>query len=181
MAIVWAIGELRHYLLGKPCVITTDHQSLCWLSNNKDASSRLHRWVLKLQEFTYKIKYAPGKHNYVADELSRNFDDSPADPDVVVEPTEEWINIVEHIPQLVTLHANEAERDASEELDGQVDNTADSDDEELIDRRPGRRKVLLTKTKYFPLSKKHTKDVGRGIVDRMRPRRHCVSISPFII
>ena len=44
-----------------------------WLHNVKDPSSRLLRWRLRLEEYTYIIKYVRGKENKAADCLSRVF------------------------------------------------------------------------------------------------------------
>jgi len=72
LAIVFATKYFRHYLFGRPFVIETDHQSLTWLMNLKDPSSRLRRWSLKLQEYQYEIRYVPGKRNQAPDVLSRH-------------------------------------------------------------------------------------------------------------
>ena len=51
----------------------TDHQALPWLFNVKDPSSRLMRWILKLEEYEYEIEYKKGLANQAADALSRIF------------------------------------------------------------------------------------------------------------
>lgn len=71
LAIVWSVRYYRPYLYGKHFTIYTDHKPLIYLFNVKDPGSRLIRWRLKLEEYSYTIKYKPGKHNTNADSLSR--------------------------------------------------------------------------------------------------------------
>ncbi|XP_043474040.1 uncharacterized protein LOC122506110 [Leptopilina heterotoma] len=71
LAIVWAVQRFRQFLLGRKFKILTDHQALKWLFNVKDASSRLMRWRLKLEEYDYEIQYKKGSENTAADALSR--------------------------------------------------------------------------------------------------------------
>lgn len=71
LAIVWAVKHFRSYLLGHKFRIVTDHRPLQWLFNVTDPSSRLLKWRLKLEEYTYEIQYKPGKLNQNADALSR--------------------------------------------------------------------------------------------------------------
>ncbi|KAG0435558.1 Retrovirus-related Pol polyprotein from transposon 17.6 [Dictyocoela muelleri] len=70
LAIVSAIKNWRHYLSNK-FYLKTDHQSLVWLTKNKDISQRLIRWNLFLQEFDYKINYIKSKNNILANAASR--------------------------------------------------------------------------------------------------------------
>lgn len=72
LAIVWAVKVLRPYLYGQEFIIRTDHKPLKWLFNVKDPGSRLVRWRLKLEEYSYSIEYKKGLDNVVADHLSRN-------------------------------------------------------------------------------------------------------------
>jgi hypothetical protein len=72
LAIVWATKILRPYLYGQEFTVYTDHHSLVWLMTYKDASPRLLRWALQLQDFRFKIIYRPGSQNQNADALSRN-------------------------------------------------------------------------------------------------------------
>jgi hypothetical protein len=74
LAIVHALREWRHYLLGNRIIIITDHRSLQYLSTQDKLSARQTRWSEFLQQFDYEIKYRPGKENHVADSLSRRPD-----------------------------------------------------------------------------------------------------------
>ena len=71
LAIVWSVQHFRPYLYGRKFIIFTDHKPLKWLESNRDLSSRLTRWRIKLSEFDYKIEYKRGKSNTNADALSR--------------------------------------------------------------------------------------------------------------
>ena len=62
--------EYRHYLLGRPFTILTDHAPLQWLSGQK-MEGLLCRWALALQEYDFIIQYRKGSQNSNADALSR--------------------------------------------------------------------------------------------------------------
>lgn len=72
LAAVWAVEQLRLYLLGSKYTLQTDHHALQWLMNEKQEGT-LARWALRLQEFApFKIEYRRGKENLNADALSRH-------------------------------------------------------------------------------------------------------------
>lgn len=70
LAIIWAIKKFKIYL-DKEFLIYTDHQALKWLLAIKEASGRIMRWILFMQEYKYVITYIKGKKNIIADTLSR--------------------------------------------------------------------------------------------------------------
>ncbi|GJS88532.1 reverse transcriptase domain-containing protein [Tanacetum coccineum] len=52
-------------------IVYTDHSALKYLFAKKDSKARLIRWVLLLQEFTFKVIDTKGGKNLAADHLSR--------------------------------------------------------------------------------------------------------------
>ena len=70
LAAVYALKQFRHYLLGRPFVLHTDHAPLQWLSAQK-MEGMLCRWALAMQEYDFKIVYRKGTLNLNADALSR--------------------------------------------------------------------------------------------------------------
>ncbi|GJT72509.1 DNA-directed DNA polymerase [Tanacetum coccineum] len=71
LAVVYAFEKFRSYLIIYKSVVYTDHSTLKYLFNKKDAKARLLRWVLLLQEFDFKVIDTKGAENYAADHLSR--------------------------------------------------------------------------------------------------------------
>jgi hypothetical protein len=71
LAIAWGIHQFRHYLLGKPFRVQTDHKPLVALHRIKDQNIRLQKISIKLQGYQYQIEYKPGIKNQNADLLSR--------------------------------------------------------------------------------------------------------------
>ncbi|KAF9761553.1 Retrovirus-related Pol polyprotein from transposon 17.6 [Nosema granulosis] len=70
LGIVKGIEHFRHYLLGKQFTLRTDHKALAYMWETKNPCSRILRWSLKLQEYTFKVEYIKGETN-IADGLSR--------------------------------------------------------------------------------------------------------------
>jgi hypothetical protein len=70
-AVVFALKIWRHYLYGKVCRIFTDHQSLKYLSTQKELNLRQRRWMELIKDYECTIDYRRGKANKVADALSR--------------------------------------------------------------------------------------------------------------
>jgi hypothetical protein len=71
MALVLCIQHWRHYLLGKPFIVHTDHKSLKHLLQQRINSPDQQCWLAKLLGYQFEVKYKPGVDNKVADALSR--------------------------------------------------------------------------------------------------------------
>lgn len=82
LAAILAIKKFRAYIEGQKFTIVTDHASLKWLMSQTDLSSRLARWALRLQGFTFEIKHRKGSQNIVPDALSRTFTEDLASMDL---------------------------------------------------------------------------------------------------
>jgi hypothetical protein len=88
LAVVFTLEKFRSYLLGSRVIIYSDHTTMSYLLTKKDAKPRLIRWILLLQEFDLEIRDKAGKHNVVADHLSRL-------PSEIIDPSGP---ITEHFP-----------------------------------------------------------------------------------
>jgi hypothetical protein len=71
LAMVYALHNFRHYLLGKHFKMFTDHLPLKYLVNKPLLGGRICRWLLLFQEFEFKVIVKPGKLNAGPDHLSR--------------------------------------------------------------------------------------------------------------
>nr|GEV87448.1 reverse transcriptase domain-containing protein [Tanacetum cinerariifolium] len=71
LAVVYAFEKFRSYLIMNKSIVHTDHSALKYLFAKKDSKARLLRWVLLLQECTFKVIDTKGAENVVVDHLSR--------------------------------------------------------------------------------------------------------------
>jgi hypothetical protein len=71
LAMVYALQNFRHYLLGKHFKMFTDHSSLKYLVNKPVLGGRICRWLLLFQEFDFEIIVKLGKLKARPDHLSR--------------------------------------------------------------------------------------------------------------
>nr|GEV31856.1 reverse transcriptase domain-containing protein [Tanacetum cinerariifolium] len=71
LAVVYAFEKFRSYLIMNKSIVYTDHSALKYLFAKKHSKARLLRWVLLLQEFTFKEIDTKGAENLAADHLSR--------------------------------------------------------------------------------------------------------------
>ena len=73
LAIVFALNNFAKYLLIKPFFIQTDHAPLSFLKQKKTKNSRLMRWSLSIQQYSFTVQHIRGFQNVVSDALSRAF------------------------------------------------------------------------------------------------------------
>ena len=73
LAFYEAITKNREFLLGVQFEVITDHCALCWILKAEDTCLRINRWIQKLSEYQFIIKYKKGLAHTNADALSRQF------------------------------------------------------------------------------------------------------------
>ncbi|MCO5614617.1 hypothetical protein L7F22_068901 [Adiantum nelumboides] len=71
LAVIHALTQWRHYLLGADFTVFTDHQSLRYFLSQKQLSEKQMRWANILSQFHFQIVHVQGQKNVVADALSR--------------------------------------------------------------------------------------------------------------
>ena len=71
LATIWGVRKFERYLYGTEFSLETDHQPLKYLQETKQTNSRLMRWALQLQPYSFVVKVIPGIENHDADYLSR--------------------------------------------------------------------------------------------------------------
>ncbi|MCO5554354.1 hypothetical protein L7F22_007883 [Adiantum nelumboides] len=71
LAVIHALTQWRHYLLGADFTVFTDHQSLRYFLSQKQFSEKQMRWANILSQFHFQIVHVQGQKNVVADALSR--------------------------------------------------------------------------------------------------------------
>jgi len=76
-SIIYALKKFKPYIYARRFEIYTDHRALIWLCGKRDPCSRLGRWSQQISEYAQNVSFVAGKHNKVADALSR----SPFVPD----------------------------------------------------------------------------------------------------
>ncbi|GBG91238.1 hypothetical protein CBR_g52122 [Chara braunii] len=77
-AVFKALTHWRHYLLGRFCILRTDHQTLRWMRTQPVLSDALKHWIEVIEQYDFDPQYLKGEYNKVADALSRRPDFSGA-------------------------------------------------------------------------------------------------------
>ena len=78
LALASVVKKWRSYLLGRPFVVKTGHQSLKFLLEQRIATPSQQKWLAKLLEFAFVVEYKKGCDNRVADALSQTCGPTPA-------------------------------------------------------------------------------------------------------
>ena len=82
LALAVAVKKWRPYLLGRPFVIKTNHQSLKYLLEHKIGTPTQQKWITKLFAYAFIVEYKHGKENLVADALSKRVDSLDVNSDL---------------------------------------------------------------------------------------------------
>lgn len=72
LAIVFAVKHFRPYLYGRKFTLATNHSPLIWINNIKDPTSRMLKWRLTLDEYSYDVVYKKGGPHKNAAALASN-------------------------------------------------------------------------------------------------------------
>lgn len=73
LAIIECLNRLRPYVLGIHFTIFTDCQAFQQTMLKKNATAKVARWALALEEYDVEVKHRPGRSMAHVDALSRNF------------------------------------------------------------------------------------------------------------
>lgn len=75
LAIVYGCEKFHQYIYGKEVGVESDHKPLesIFKKSLHQAPPRLQRMLLRLQRYTLKVAYKPGKEMHIADALSQAY------------------------------------------------------------------------------------------------------------
>ena len=75
--LIESVRRWSHYLARSHFTLTTDQRSVAFMMDNrrrtKIKNNKIQEWRMELSEFSYTIRYRPGKENVIPDALSRGF------------------------------------------------------------------------------------------------------------
>ena len=71
LAVVLAVKNFHHYLLGQRFTVRTDHGSLQWLMRFKNCEGQIARWIETLSAYTFTVVHRAGRVHNNADSMSR--------------------------------------------------------------------------------------------------------------
>ena len=72
-AVKWSLEKFHDYVKVSRVIVITDHESLRWM--DKASSGKVQRWALCIQQYDVQLVHVAGKHNVIADWLSRSVAD----------------------------------------------------------------------------------------------------------
>lgn len=71
LAVILAVRNFHHYLLGKSFLICTDHDTLQWLVSFRNPDGNMARWLEELSMYEFHIEYRSASSHGNADGLSK--------------------------------------------------------------------------------------------------------------
>tara|TARA_B110000881_G_scaffold207396_1_gene211562 strand:- start:705 stop:4865 length:4161 start_codon:yes stop_codon:yes gene_type:complete len=87
LAATWACEKFSDYVLGLDFLLETDHKPLVPLLSSKELAKmppRIQRFRLRMMRFSPRIEHVPGKHQVIADSLSRAPTGLPSEDDLML-------------------------------------------------------------------------------------------------
>lgn len=76
LAALWGMEQFQYFLRGKEFELITDHRALQALNTKGELkSARIHRWIERIQNFSFIVTYKQGKEIPHVDALSRSFNE----------------------------------------------------------------------------------------------------------
>ena len=84
LAIVFACQKFHDYIYGKKVQVETDHKPLVniFMKPLNECPMRLQRMLIKLQQYDLEVHYKPGKELWIADQLSRAYQQNSNEDDL---------------------------------------------------------------------------------------------------
>ena len=76
LAVIYSVSKFNRYLYNNKFVLHTDHKGLSTLSKGSSVNSRIQRWQMYMNQYTFTVNYIPGDQNVFADYLSRLWSDA---------------------------------------------------------------------------------------------------------
>lgn len=102
LAIVRALSQWRHLLVGQRVEVKSDHHSLQQFFTQRQLSKRQVRWMEELAQYDVSIHYIPGRKNGAADALSRKEEEEAEDQEGATFESLGWevtMNAVRRVPR----------------------------------------------------------------------------------
>jgi hypothetical protein len=84
LSIVETLRDFHNNLLGYKIIVHTDHKKITYA---KSTSDKVMRWYLLIEEFGPEFRHIKGKHNLIADALSRLDYDASSKESTLEKPT----------------------------------------------------------------------------------------------
>ena len=125
LAVVFGCEYFREYLQGRKFVIRSDHNPLVWLRGMKEPKRPYSGWIMRLEQFDYKIEYRAGKDHCNADFNSRinNSPISPSQISIGTQTLKEDIENMKPIRVVKDIAVDPTQRGTDQEVREKVDSS----------------------------------------------------------